>query len=301
MTYLVARISRVIPLYYATVIGGFLIGRYIDPNFNYAMDGATLVRHLLALGSIAPFWSIAPEIQFYFLFPIIWWIVTRPDDSILKIATPAAMALLLIFFLRQYWPGILVFSKMHIFLVGILIAVIRPYIAARLDTQTAIFAQFFSLAVLATLLLPTSITGNLIFPVSSSDIKLNRYYADIGKLLPIAFVILSFTFETRLANLIFANPLARLTGKFSFSLYLLHSPIMYVFEKYRWFDYFGYWTGIGVTMLVLYAVSTLSYYFLEEPSRRVVRRTLLNLYSRFDPSSRGLSEAKARAISEPVA
>ncbi len=293
-TYLVARISRVVPLYYATVLGGYMIGRYIDPNFNYAMDTATLARHFVFLGSVPPFWSIAPEIQFYFLFPVLWWIVTRPAETRMRYAIPAAIFAIVIFFFRGHFPGIIVFSKMHIFLAGITVAVIRPYIIARLDTRTAIIAQIFALIVLAVLLLPTSITGELIYPSGgASDIKMNRYYGDLGRLLPFAFVILAFTFETKLANLIFANRLMRLTGKFSFSLYLLHSPVMYVFEKYGVFEYFSYWSAIGITMVVLYLVSTVSFYLLEEPSRVVVRRTLLRIFAQFDGRSKVPASAGA--------
>jgi peptidoglycan/LPS O-acetylase OafA/YrhL len=294
--YFAARISRIVPLYYVTVVAGFLIGQFIDPKFTYAMSVKMLVRHLLFTGNVSAFWSIGPEFQFYFIFPVLWWVVKLPTHKAMVWGVPLFLLTLIIFLYRYDMPGVIVFSKMHIFLVGILLAYLRRWLLNRVDTHVAMIAQVGAILFLTALFLPRQWLGEAIYPSTYGDMKLNRYYQDFGKLLILAFVVISFTFETKFANTIFANAVAKLIGKYSFSIYLLHIPVLYVLQRSGLYDHTPYVLSLVVTFGAIITVCAVSFFVLEEPSRVLTRKALLRIFaSKFSHRKVGPTVAKDRS------
>ncbi len=68
----VARVARIVPLYYLVVVLSFLVSHFVHQGFHYQMDAAQLVRHLAFVGSVGVFWSVGPEFQFYGFFVLLW-------------------------------------------------------------------------------------------------------------------------------------------------------------------------------------------------------------------------------------
>jgi peptidoglycan/LPS O-acetylase OafA/YrhL len=272
-TYLAARISRIVPLYYTLVIAGYLVGRFVDPEFTYAMSNIDLLRNLAFVGNTSVFWSIGPEFQFYFLFPVLWWIWRRPSPANLGWGVPVAFAVIVVLLFRASWPGIIVLSKIHIFLAGIFIATVRPRLVDAIDPRTVRIAQYGALLILLLLLLPREVVGNNIYPLTKLDVKHNLYYQDFGKLFALSFVVFAFTFETRFANALFANRLMTLLGKYSFSIYLLHVPLLYVAERIGLFGRLSVWVAFPIVLVVLLGICALSFRLLEEPLRVASGRT----------------------------
>lgn len=270
-SYGAARIARIVPLYYGVIIGSWLLCRFIVPDFFYQIDDYQLVRHLAFAGSSFVFWSIGPEFQFYFVFPLLWWAAARARAGrpLALAATLAGAALLFLF--QPLFPGILFASKLHIFLAGIALALIRRPVAEALSgTWLLLMLQFLALALLVALVLPADAFGELIY-AARHDRLLNAYYGDLRRLLLVMLVIFPLSFETPPVSALLSNPLARAIGNASFSLYLLHEPVFWLLGRLRVYDAVpgtpGFLIGLGVAI----AVSMASYAWLEVPSRDLLR------------------------------
>lgn len=72
--FVVSRVARIVPLYYAVVILAFLASPWLGEAFTYQMDWMQFARLLSFTGSLSVFWSVGPEFQFYFFFLCVWLI-----------------------------------------------------------------------------------------------------------------------------------------------------------------------------------------------------------------------------------
>ena len=66
--YILARIGRIVPLYFMMVFLSVLVSIY-EPDFVFnIIDPATIVRALAFIDAPYIFWTIPVEVQFYFIF-----------------------------------------------------------------------------------------------------------------------------------------------------------------------------------------------------------------------------------------
>lgn len=80
-TFFVRRVFRIMPLYVvvliAVVFGQMLLGR-VEPRYLHIGDGWTgLLQHLIIYRGDGVFWTIAVEMQFYLILPIVVWGLVR--------------------------------------------------------------------------------------------------------------------------------------------------------------------------------------------------------------------------------
>lgn len=66
LTFFRRRVARVVPLYLVVVAIAFSLGLY-------GVTQANLFEHLLFLRGSGVLWTIPVEVQFYALFPVLWW------------------------------------------------------------------------------------------------------------------------------------------------------------------------------------------------------------------------------------
>jgi peptidoglycan/LPS O-acetylase OafA/YrhL len=283
--YVAARVSRIVPLYFAAVIASFLVYSFLDKGFVYPIGVKQLVRLLTFNGSTPPFWSIGPEFQFYGVFILLWLVAAfrGPRRPLLIAATLAV--LVVIYLLAPKMPGILFLSKMHIFVLGISAALLRGVlIERRIDGRVIIGSQIVSLIFLLLIIVPFGATKAYFYPHLGADPKQNFYYLDLFKVLLCTLTVLSFSFNTRLGLAIFGNRPMRLVGMYSFSIYLLHEVVLYELMRYTPIATFPLPVAILVGFAAIMLLSTASFYLLENPSRIALRDLIVRLLSsRFAP------------------
>jgi len=78
----------------------------------------------------------------------------------------------------------------------------------------------------------------------------------------VAFFIFVFSFDSLSARLLFGNPLLRLMGSLSFSLYLLHMPVLYWVKK-LYPDEIAHPVVVALTFVLIIALATLYFYTVE--------------------------------------
>lgn len=251
--FLVNRFSRVYPAYFLTIAASYLISR-VDSDFPFFMDFSSAVMHVLLLGSTGVFWSIPPEIQFYFLFVFIWFVFIRRH----VIGGVAALALLVISVIYMVdIPGIFVLSKLVFFMTGVLAGVLRSKLD--IDIMLVCFLQLFSIVGLSLLLW-----------MGDVNYRGSDFWSDWQWALVSGFFVYLVSYDSKWIESILGNRILRFFGDISFSLYLLHVPILYWVSKY-----------IGTDMLSIFTslilISTLSYFTyrtVELPSGKYIKNLL---------------------------
>lgn len=224
--YLAARAARVLPLYYLVVGGCFVLSQLLtDVAFRITLD--RLVRLLLLIGHDYVFWSIPPEVQFYFVFLLLWGLAQ--GDRLIAWLPVAGFVMATLFVLRPLFPGISAPGQLQIFLTGVVLAVVRRHFATRITPFAALAAQ------IAGLVVGFLVIANLV-PIqyvirgvgrSKDDIA----YASLPLALAVGSVLLAYTIDTRFSRVLFANRVAQWLGAWSFGIYLLHWPVMYAVHQ----------------------------------------------------------------------
>ncbi len=107
-------------------------------------------------------------------------------------------------------------------------------------------------------------------PVTS--VAKHRMWLDFGVLHVVAAVFFSIVFLVPDDNIIFANKVGDFIGKISYSLYLLHMPILIQLNQLE----VGVEVKLFVFILVSVIVSYLSYKLIEIPSSKLIRGLVIN-------------------------
>jgi peptidoglycan/LPS O-acetylase OafA/YrhL len=231
MQYVVHRFSRVAPAYLVIVLSSLLICATIDPQFVYAITGQNILRHLLFSGDVSVFWSITPEVEFYCLFLLLWAASSRYASRFdIGGLLLLAVGFLLLMAYRGAVPGTFIGSKLHYFLFGAVAGIVRSRAGvwrANTGSLNVLHGVLIAALSIGTALVLTG-RGALVLPFADNQ----AFYNSLLTALFGALLIFSFSFPSAIGNFFFANKAILLCGECSFSIYLLHMPVIYLFHKY---------------------------------------------------------------------
>ncbi|PBB75215.1 hypothetical protein CK227_10510 [Mesorhizobium sp. WSM4308] len=248
-SFYVKRIARVVPLYYVVVLVSFALPLVANTRsvwpFYYI---GNVWSYLLFWRGANVLWTIPAEVQFYALFPAIWWAFS-------KIGNTTILLLLVVAALNQaFWleTPVLLQSFLPYFAAGLVLSMITvPY--ARL-IEFLVIPAFIGLVValpevsVALGFKPTGMWGSSAYML----------------LVPTTVLLV---INSRWATRILGSRLAIFLGTISYSVYLLHMPVHFVLRELP-----IYKTAplllMAVALVVTTAVSWLSFMFIEKPARR---------------------------------
>ena len=114
--------------------------------------------------------------------------------------------------------------------------------------------------------------------IHTDNLKLNIYYLDYNKIITLSGVLLSLSYTTRLTSLLLSNAFSRLLGKYSFSIYLVHMPIIYAFTHINASMIGGDYIKISLIFITIMLVSALSYAIIEAPTRHGLKISLESIF-----------------------
>ena len=266
--YIIARFSRIAPIYWLVVTVCILISYYEpDSDFPMKVHGAQQIfRHYFFGGSGYVFWSIPPEIQYYIFFLLIWWAIAH--RSKLSYALPfLALLCAALLLTHSLWPGLTLPNKIHLFLAGTVAGLMpRDSWKKSLDRSTLMLLQLAGLAV-------------LVSPIWLYDSQPALYAAtELGFAIAVAVYLLSL--PSAWTTFIFASSVMRKIGQASFSIYLMHVLVFYFGQRalgLKQTDYDPLWLVLGVAAV---ALPMLASKYVEIPLQRKTRRSLESLYRR---------------------
>lgn len=249
----VKRFARVVPLYYVVVIVSlvlFVTRKNVWPL--YYVDPPTIWQHLLFWRGTNVLWTIPVEVQFYALFPLIWWAFSR--------AGTAAMLLLVVACATGAASWIPTNDLFTFFL---------PYFAAGLllSVITVPYSRLIEF-----LVIPAFIVLMLAMPKFADAMGVRQtgvWNSPVYLLLVPTTVLL--VVNSRWAAIVLGSRVAAFTGMISYSVYLLHMPVHFVLRQLPIFKTSPL-LFIGVAVIGTTVVAWLSYRLIENPARRWVSR-----------------------------
>lgn len=264
----VARSARVIPLFLLVILASYCLYQLpfsgVQPYFYNIPDATSLVSHLLLLTGTSVLWSIPPEIYFYIVFACLWFGRNIVGRAIVFL--PMALLVFSLFVPPQKATETTLFGLY----VKLSVLQVYPYFCAGFllgwlynHWQAPRFLShhlFVVVLVAIPLLYPnvlqalTGITHGLWF--------------DSRLLVALAVIFFVVVFLVPAKNWLLENPVGDFIGKISYSIYLLHYPVL-LFLKDLGFTQsaFGLVGFIAVTSLV----STISHRYLEVPARSWIK------------------------------
>jgi peptidoglycan/LPS O-acetylase OafA/YrhL len=265
--YTVARFARIVPLYFMVVILSFAIFQFFDHTFTYQITTTQLLRLLTFNGSVSVFWSVGPEVQFYVAFILLWLIFAR--SRLAFFVFTVCLSAFCIATIKM-WSGVFILSKFHIFACGVMLASIRRNVP--LSSTSILAAHIVSIALLAAICFSDGFS--MFLGHEDNDPNLTSFYDSLPRTVVAGIVVFSFSYESRLGTVIFANKAMRLFGAISFSIYLLHEVVMYCFVKWGLLKSVGPTFGTTIMAIVVIIVSWASFKVVEMPARVRIKRRL---------------------------
>jgi peptidoglycan/LPS O-acetylase OafA/YrhL len=258
----IARIGRVIPLYLVVVLISFISVQLFSEVIVYNIpDIYSVLSHLFMLSGVSVLWTIPPEIQFYALFIVLWWLYSKKPGFLFFLVGLIIFILFLLDFPRPtgkklgFTIDVSILRSLPYFLSGMMMGLLysrwKPsvkshYVVLVLGLIPFLYPKVFE-----------SITG---FE--------HRTWQDISILLCMSWIFFLVVFFVPDNNRLLANKVGDFLGKISYSLYLLHMPILIALKLQISDVEYLFAIFIMLSILVAYA----SYSLIESPCRKAVRK-----------------------------
>jgi peptidoglycan/LPS O-acetylase OafA/YrhL len=262
-TFWIRRALRIFPLYYAVLAIAAICGASSIYLWTYTSNFAAPLGH--AQPVFPHFWSLAVEEQFYFVWPLVVWLVARRGVIALGVAL-SALAIASRIYVRHHWgeEAAYMFTpcRMDALAIGAFTAGLirtdrlRRFVANRNATGLGIIG--------GTVLLGGAVIGHV--SRTAAPMQVDGY-----TILAIGFAVLlvgALPPHGMPARLLSWSPLRRI-GTYSYGMYVFHAPLhilvgLPLLERLQWKQgsAFGIAYMIGATLCTL-ALAALSYHLYE--------------------------------------
>ncbi|WP_163880162.1 acyltransferase family protein [Rhizobium laguerreae] len=293
LDFLVSRFARIYPVYLVAVVLVAMLSSMQNLDFvQPIVSGTDFVRHVFLLGSSGVFWSIPPEIQFYLLFPVLWFCLAQPQRYSGMIVG-LAVVVVVDGLVELPGPGIVLVSKLPYFLFGALAGIMHSYWNSWIPSVLTGISTLFLLVVF--------FTYRHILPGFSPE------FWSLQSAVAAAVIVGLVARQPPIAARVLAAAPVRFFGKISFSLYLFHVPIMFL-ARLTFDALMPEPALIVVTLCIAVAGAWFIHETIEVPGRRLL--VLIWQDNRWRPVSRetptdqmdrailGLQEIEKRLLSD---
>ncbi len=256
----VVRIFRVYPLFLAVVIASYVIIRYQLFAFPYNMTLDQLQKHVLLQGQLSILWTIPVEMKFYLLFPVIATILWNFPKRWYRFAIALALFVASLVFdidggKTDLWP------YLKFFLGGMCAGYAYDSLSALpCQYRSVVWNSLFVFSLAAIVLAIPQVFRSLFG-------YMHQYWEDGVYFAPLmALTVISCALSNGPLRLPFSNPASRFIGKISYSLYLLHLPVLVAIRvNYNDAPVTGLLLGLLLSVLVAWA----AFLAIEQPIRRL--------------------------------
>ncbi|WP_419876012.1 acyltransferase family protein [Candidatus Pristimantibacillus sp. PTI5] len=287
INYFIRRIIRILPLYYTVILIDFyyLKAQIVSP------DKQELIDHLLFIRGNGVYWSVPVELKFYLILPL--FVVALVICSRNKLALWSILTLItclfvsngLLAYTNSFWETLFIHRYVVSFIAGILTSYIYV-LSEKMDLQLFKKGTFEIIAILCIVVMGTQIPaiwyyfqGGHHFNYSSID--WGQYYKYRHLLAISCFSILTYSYlnGTGIIKKLLSASILRSCGELSFSMYLLHMPVLYFVVNH--FQGTSLYIMTGLIFVLTYLVSFLTYRIIEKPFMDLTKtKSSVNLPSR---------------------
>lgn len=271
--YVVARFARVVPLFVAVVVASAVLPRVgVTGVFFDLPTRAMVASHVLLLSGKNILWTIPTELHFYAVFVVFWWIAGR--SFAIGVACISATGLISIVSGTPRYRGEVAglaydFRLPQVipyFVSGVLMGIVYRSWQLPPSRQRQSFATVL-------LVIP------LMYPTIFEKIFGFRHelWNDSLVLVVVSAVFAVVLFAVPDDSRLLANPTGDFLGKISYSLYLLHVPVMWLVRKLPLPEDLPLTNTLrfGIFLALAVLVAWVVYEVLERPAQRFLRERLL--------------------------
>lgn len=269
-TYAWARAARVLPLFVVVVLASYLLGKlpvaWLQASVYAIPDWKAVASHLLFLFGVQVLWTIPAEIHFYAIFALLWWLRPR-----LPLTLTLFCAVVLGIFASGHWPlgpkqpingfpiDLPLLRGLPYFVAGMLLGLL--YLRWRPPARWQHPA--YAAAGLGLVL--------LLYPAILERLTGWTYVMWFNPLVLLVMALAFFcvVFMAPAGNRLLESRVGDYLGKISYSLYLLHFPILLALGK---FGMARGELGLLLFLALTIAAAALSFRLVEAPARRAIRR-----------------------------
>ncbi|MDX2308301.1 MAG: acyltransferase [Hyphomicrobium sp.] len=224
------RTARVLPLYYLLVLSSLAV-TLVAVHWHYwiyplKLDAALL--HLIPIHGTSVLWTIPVEIHFYLLFPVIWWLRHRvPGGALFLLCGLVAFGLYVHTFNTPDTSIKALTMVVHYFAAGLILACFAHSASRRWNL--VFVASFAALPLFYPAighLVPTPLADGVTLRQTAQAMWGSPLYLGMVALLLLA------TIRSPLAAKVLGSTPFSLLGSISYSLYLLHMPVFWYFNRF---------------------------------------------------------------------
>ena len=250
-TFWVARIARIYPLHWLTLLIAVALGNYVIASgtidwckhflASLTLTNAYIPKDNYFFSFNSPSWSLCCEQLFYICFPF------------------------LIAFTKDYR------KLLSTFLICAILSIVGMYFTPMITSSQGSIIEIASIALF------------LSFYLYAAEIpKVYRYSCYYW--IPIAFILISFSLQKGMVSRLLSNRLLVIGGEISYSFYLIHLFVLLSYAKWQKESDFhiDWYISIPLLFCVIILLSLLSYYYFEKPMNKLVK-TLLSKQSMKQP------------------
>jgi peptidoglycan/LPS O-acetylase OafA/YrhL len=282
-TYAKRRALRVLPVYWATVVVTFLV---LPANAHLGLR--QWVLQLLLLQSytgdifhsgLTQFWSLATEVAFYVLLPLLAWVMARVRRPELVLTVMAAIGISWTIYAERVLPlasNLWLPGYLDWFALGMLLALLHARGSRLMDDLAAAPGTCVSVGLLLFGLAATPLGGPLTLQ-TGTHLEITTKHVLYG--LSALWLLIPIVFARPQGNpwsrLLAVRPL-RLLGLVSYSLFAVHQIVIYyVTEPIAGGEFRGHFGSMWLTTVVIsLAVSGLVWVLIESPAISLGHRPL---------------------------
>lgn len=250
-TFWVARIARIYPLHWLTLLIAVALGNYVIASgtidwckhflASLTLTNAYIPKDNYFFSFNSPSWSLCCEQLFYICFPF------------------------LIAFTKDYR------KLLSTFLICAILSIVGMYFTPMITSSQGSIIEIASIALF------------LSFYLYAAEIpKVYRYSCYYW--IPIAFILISFSLQKGMVSRLLSNRLLVIGGEISYSFYLIHLFVLLSYAKWQKESDFhiDWYISIPLLFCVIILLSLFSYYHFEKPMNKLVK-TLLSKQSMRQP------------------
>lgn len=266
--YALRRVLRIWPLYLSILVASLALARAGVGFWPYPMTVAEFADHLVLREGKSVLWSIPVEFRFYLWLPVVAVLLAALGRTRFAAAWIAGLAVLVLGVVEWAWPAaesaandVRLGPYLPVFLCGSLAAWLHRDHAQRWPRPAwGLLGLMALLAVAATL---PSVVATMERGAFDPGVS-HRWFLFFG--IAWATLLLAVLHGPRWLSGLFASRPMRFLGVVSYSMYLLHMPVI---EAFTAAGALGRPWGLPVVVLAVLVVSACSFLVFERPFRNV--------------------------------
>lgn len=268
------RVARLYPLHIFTLILTFLIYKFLYKDFPFENPLQTAIHHVFMLQGLGvsqswswndPSWSISVELFAAIL--LFKWIIPSKNNELLLIFS------IIIYTIVLNKHGSLMAEKdlnFFIFSSGLLKCIAGM-------TLGVFIKNLVSSPKESTVFLVKNIYIKLLAILVISIFLFRKEQAngvDLSIIILIAYIIAACVSVNDYVSEFFSNKAIAYIGKISFSIYMIHTPLLLTMDYFGIFSRVNIIIGLLIFCLVLFVVSILTYNFVEENTYKRLKKSI---------------------------